>query len=624
MIQQMKAVEAAVAANGGTSDQHYGGRRSRSHFRRSQPRLSIRTSAPSAMDDDAIPYSIRQVVTSRVETNAFAPESSRFSVLEVASSQQNSRPAGQGTPSIWPNTVPEAVYRYQSTTSGVIDLFDNERLLDDVQLWASLDRKPQSSTSIINYLILAIGLRTSDDAKAEEYFEYSLSRALTGLSSTLSVATVQAFALITMYMLCTCQINGAFLYFGIAVRAAYTVGIHRSEVNSRFGPEIHAQRDRLWKSLRIVDLYLSTSMGRPPATSDVDCSVPYKATGPDGMETYDLLNASVQILLITERIVEEIYSRKKISLQLTEGISVQLREWSATWLQRLKRSEPDATWNIEYNGACQIMSTYYYAVMLVSRPFLMYELYRNLDGPQASGRLSLATGKSKLADACIDSASLMVESIQDGIGRSSFTSLSRTNSCMPLLVPWLFASSLVLGVGLLGGFGRVLEKRCRQSIEALDHFARHDAHAEQYSLIAQSLLSVSLEHLEKKELSERMQRTESSSQLFGLLPSRRPSLNSPNMGGTPPHHAHTPAGMVTRGRDIPGRDITQNGGLLSISSPGLGEVDSAFLGLTDNGLHPTDGGYWGTAVGSDADQASALNLFTLLDSGGGIDLAHYL
>jgi hypothetical protein len=73
------------------------------------------------------------------------------------------------------------------------------------------------------------------------------------------------------------------------------------------------------------------------------------------------------------------------------------------------------------------------------------------------------------------------------------------------------------------------------------------------------------------------------------------------------------------------RDMLHHASLLSVGSPGLGEVDSAFLGLTDNGgLQATDGGYWGAAVGSDTDQASALNLFTLLDSGGGIDLAHYL
>lgn len=376
--------------------------------------------------------SVRQLVTTRVESNAFAPESSRFSVLEVsAPTQQIARPSS--TPAVWPNDVPGSVLRYLSTTAGVIDLFDKARLMDDIQLWASVDRKPQGPTSIVNYLVLAIGIRTEDDAKSEEYFEYSRERALTGLSNDLSVATVQAFALITMYMLCSCQINGAFLYFGIAVRAAYSVGIHRTEVNARFGPEIHLQRDRLWKSLRVVDLYLSTSMGRPPATSDVDCSVPYKANANDGSEAFDILNASVQILLVIEGIVEEIYSRKKISLQLTEGISVQLREWSNKWLHRLKQVEPDGAWNYDYNGACQVMSTYYYAVMLVSRPFLMYELCRNLDGPQPNGR-SLATGKSRLADACIDSASLMVDSIQDGISRYAFTSVDRINSSMPLLV----------------------------------------------------------------------------------------------------------------------------------------------------------------------------------------------
>lgn len=64
--------------------------------------------------------------------------------------------------------------------------------------------------------------------------------------------------------------------------------------------------------------------------------------------------------------------------------------------------------------------------------------------------------------------------------------------------------------------------------------------------------------------------------------------------------------------------------LLSVGSPALGEVDSAFLGLSDNGNLPhMDPAYWGASVGNDADQSSALNLFTLLDSGG-VDLAHYL
>lgn len=375
--------------------------------------------------------SVRQLITTRVEQHAFAPESSRFSVLEVSqatTSQNADRGRNQSLPEARAAEVGAAVSRYVYATVGVLDLFDNERLREDVQLWASLDRKPEDATTIINYLILAIGLRTSDDEKAQAFFEYARDRALGSLISSISVATVQAFALITMYMLCSCEINGAFLYFGIAVRAAFSVGIHRTEVNTRFGPNIRRQRDRLWKSLRVADLYLSVSMGRPPATSDWDCTVSYKSSDDEGTEIFDLLNASCQILLITEKLVLEIYSQRRISLQLTEGISLQLREWSACWLQRLKDAVAERSRDSTASGACQVLAAYYYAVMLVSRPFLMYELCRNLDNPRIIARNDMATGKSKLADACIDAASLMVDAVQDLIKQDAF------RGSMPLLV----------------------------------------------------------------------------------------------------------------------------------------------------------------------------------------------
>jgi hypothetical protein len=312
------------------------------------------------------------------------------------------------------------VANYLAVTTSLVDLFDNSKLLNDLLLWANHDQRSDDLTSVVNYLVLAIGSLKDHEDLSQEYFDYARSKAYATLGGNLSVGTVQAFILITIYMLCSCQINGAFLFFGIAARATYSIGIHRTEVNARFGPEVHRQRDRLWKSVRVVDLFLSISMGRPPAASDVDCTVPYRTVGANGEEVMDLLNASVQILLITEQIVVEIYSRRKISLQLTEGISRQLRDWSGRWLQPLKeviaRTDPGSA--AEISGACQVLSSYYYAVMLVSRPFLMYELVRRLsDGPSVVARPSMTSGKSKLADACIDAASLMVDPILDLIDR---------------------------------------------------------------------------------------------------------------------------------------------------------------------------------------------------------------
>lgn len=391
--------------------------------------------------------SVRQLVTSRVGQNAFAPETSRYSVLENAPAGGHQQPwssaPGAGPPPARSIDVAPTVASYVSATTGLVDLFDHARLTDDLLLWADMDPKPHNLTSIIHYLVLAIGLQRTDDISSRAFFDYARDQAFATLSGDLGVGTVQAFALITVYMLCSCQINSAFLVFGIAVRAAYSIGVHRTEVNARFGPEIHRQRDRLWKSLRVVDLFLSTSMGRPPATSDVDCTVPYRsppaAAGDEGAEeeeeeeeVFDLLNASAQILIIIEGIVTEIYSRKKISLQLTEGISLQLREWSARWLQRLKavvaQQPSDHHSQPQISGACQVLSSYYYAVMLVSRPFLMYELFRRLSDGGAPGSRGTSAGKSKLADACIDAASFMVDPVLDLINRGLL------NGPMPLLV----------------------------------------------------------------------------------------------------------------------------------------------------------------------------------------------
>ena len=190
---------------------------------------------------------------------------------------------------------------------------------------------------------------------------------------------------------------------------------------------------------------------------------------------------------------------------------------------------------------------------------------------------------------------------------------------------WLFAASLVLGVGLLGGFGRILEKYTRMSIQALDHFSQQDTHATQYSLIAQSLLTTALEYLEKRELQERLRRTESSSQLFGLIPhDNGTGIGSPASTRDTNINVPSPSGPNSRARDSLDRTFLHHNGLQGMGSPRFGDIDSAFLGLNESLLQTPDANYWTGNFGIDGDPGSALNLFALLDAGGGIDLAHHL
>ena len=385
--------------------------------------------------------SVRQLVNAKVSLNAFAPETSRFSVLENAPVRlSGTNPSwktasyaavdgggrgGSNSPPVDRAVVLLAVERYLATTAGLIDFFEDKKLKKDMMAWAALrGGGALGAASTLNYLILAIGLQLENPEVAQIYFEHARAKAYEGLLGDLGVETIQVFVLVTVYMLCSCQINGAFLFFGLAVRAAYSIGLHRTEVNARFGQDVHCQRDRLWKSLRVVDLYLSTSMGRPPSTSDVDCTVSYREQGANRKENFDLLNASAQILLITEGIVVDIYSRRKISLHLTERFSIQLQEWSKRWLEPLKEKVTCAEGRAAealVTGTCQVLSTYYYSVMLVSRPWHMYEVIRRISDEDVSRSPSLTSGKSRLADACIDAACVMVDTILNLIERGFLT-----------------------------------------------------------------------------------------------------------------------------------------------------------------------------------------------------------
>lgn len=95
---------------------------------------------------------------------------------------------------------------------------------------------------------------------------------------------------------------------------------------------------------------------------------------------------------------------------------------------------------------------------------------------------------------------------------------------------WLFTTSLVLAVGVLGRSGLSFGEHCKASIDCLDYFATVDPHARHYSTIVRALLDTTTEHVKKREMDLRSQRKQASSQLFGLLPlesSRRSSAARP-------------------------------------------------------------------------------------------------
>lgn len=178
----------------------------------------------------------------------------------------------------------------------------------------------------------------------------------------------------------------------------------------------------------------------------------------------------------------------------------------------------------------------------------------------------------------------------------------------------------MVGVGLLGDFGRILEKDVRMSISALEYFAKHDAHAFQYSLIIKSLHTSATEYLERKERHERLQISESSSQLFGLTPRQPREASRATPRPTQDNNFHSPAANH------------HSVGSSSEAVETFRELGTAFFEDLDPSIFPFVHSSSHTpelpvvnGVSQNTDQVfGALNLFPLLDESGHIDLAHYL
>lgn len=158
-------------------------------------------------------------------------------------------------------------------------------------------------------------------------------------------------------------------------------------------------------------MLISNVLGRPPSTSDVDCTVKYNAATINNSKTL-ILDASVQIFMIIERVVVEVYSRKRISLKIASYFSHQLKSWASNWLRSLLEGVK-ASGSEEVVGACSTLCSYYYSIMLLTRPFLIYELYEYLGASlKAPGTQVEHQEKRKYADAALEAAASFVETLQ--------------------------------------------------------------------------------------------------------------------------------------------------------------------------------------------------------------------
>ncbi|KAL2074526.1 hypothetical protein VTL71DRAFT_8304 [Oculimacula yallundae] len=266
--------------------------------------------------------------------------------------------------------------------------------------------------------------------------------------------SVQALTLMTVYMLTVSRRNAAYAYHGMAVRSAFALGLHREESMGFFSGAEQSVRRNLWRSLFVLDRFLSTSLGRPTAIRESDCSgttlltgekapfpqAPFPTaananyTGPNAVG----LEASVRSCHAIGVILEKVYSSRKISTKLAQEIANQCKGWSKALDPSLNHRQAHSASPSQGTAILHVHLLDCHSVILLTRPFLVFLMYKKYQSPGESSQRAQASRMEKFAGACVVASTQSIALVQSA-RESGY--LSQRN---PFVLYFLFAASLVI------------------------------------------------------------------------------------------------------------------------------------------------------------------------------------
>ncbi|KAJ5567839.1 hypothetical protein N7535_007145 [Penicillium sp. DV-2018c] len=270
-------------------------------------------------------------------------------------------------------------------------------------------------------LVIAFGLMYSVNQWSGEegppgfqYFKYAL-RFLPDIHEEGSIFFVEVLCYVAYYMQNLNRRDAAFLYIGLALRMAISLGLHQEVSDPSISEADRNRRRRAWWSVYSLDRLLSVKSGNPITIHDEDIGITWPAAV-DG-STFDpwpstVLTHYTQLSRILGRIGEEIYRKKPGSgSNLIASVQSITNDLSG-WLRRI----PDRL-RIDFNSldshinreSVSINLHFYSCVNMTARPLVFYVIQRRLDA-EALGSATedwkegLSPNTVAVIDSCITAA----------------------------------------------------------------------------------------------------------------------------------------------------------------------------------------------------------------------------
>ena len=451
-------------------------------------------------------------------------------------------------------------------THGLLQVFDRDRFLEDMEACYSDPFQVQPSWLCLLNLVFAIGLtmatplsgspealvvdklRSEHLDRAEVFYRNAkgLNDPMTGLEDQ-DFWSVQALLLMSVYMLAKTKRNTAFALLGMAARSAHALGLHREETMVIFSSEEQTQRKNLWKSIFVMDRLLSCSLGRPTAISEDDCSgdalrpsePPFslhidpapglEQTGPCA------LDAAVRSCSVIGVILRKVYQQRKINTRLAQEIADICKLWPRAlpsilhWRQAANASPSQGVAILHVN------LFYCHSIILLTRPFFLYilnlETQRHVNqehmgnrGPRPYLRME------KFSEACVIASTHTILLVQNAFDAGY---LSRRN---PAVIYFLFAATLVILSNEFAELYRVdASDTCIvNAISIMNYCAESDAQASRLVYILSTFRDVVTQQRtrRKQNQTDHTNLPSISSQLYGVSMPSQPGSNPDGLANT--------------------------------------------------------------------------------------------
>ncbi|KAM0191630.1 hypothetical protein ACHAPA_010815 [Fusarium lateritium] len=367
---------------------------------------------------------------------------------------------------------------YHVVTEALIHVFDASELeellgTDQIEPFNTSQLPPLKQASVD--LVIAIGAQCESLSSArtigQAYFRKARTQAFVGFLEDPDLDMVRTFLLMAFFMLGECRRNAAFMYLGVAAKAALALGLHSRESYAA-KPDLGDQsKYRVWMSVCILDKLVNSLLGRPSASAQIrsDSSSKLDDVAQPGDRITECLMAANRVSSIINDITDTLYDQKKVTTPIVEQFLQDIERWKRDLPASVRIPAGDANSGMQ-NGTIakvHVSCLYYLAVMLVSRPFLVSTLTAK---PLSKG------AHSQLAAACLDAAMYLSQTCVEALNAG----LLQGNMC--IMKALVFASGLVLGLEIFAKFPveSDINNAFQGAKQVLKHLSTQSPQAEHY------------------------------------------------------------------------------------------------------------------------------------------------